>query len=291
MFVSGFTFIRNAVKFDYPIREAILSLLPLVDELIVLVGNSDDGTRSIIEEINSPKLKIHDSVWDDSIREGGRVLAVETQKAKNLVNPKADWLICIQADECFHQEDYPAINKAMQDNLGNSKVDGLLFSYTHFYGDYSLVASGRKWYKNEIRIIRNNPDIIPYKDSQGFRFKNGQKLKVKRANARVHHYSWVKSPDKQQDKQKYFHTLWHNDEWVKKHVGNQSEFDYSKIDVLEIFQGTHPDVYKKRVEEYTVPSGLKPGVHIKQWHKKVLYYIEKVLGKKIGENKNYILLK
>lgn len=291
MFVSGFTFIRNAEKFDYPIREAILSLLPLVDELIVLVGKSEDSTRTIIEQISSPKIKIFDSIWDESLREGGKVLAVETQKAKNLVNPNADWLICIQADECFHEDDYPAIRKAMNDNLNNKLVDGLLFSYTHFYGDYSLVASGRRWYKNEIRVIRNNPEIVPYKDSQGFRFKNGKKLKVKKANARIHHYSWVKPADKQQDKQKYFHSLWHDDEWLKKHVGNQAEFDYSKIDVLETFKGTHPAVYKNRVEEYTIPSGLKPGVHIKQFHKKVLYFIEKILGRKIGEHKNYILLK
>ena len=164
MKVSGIIFIRNAEKYDYPVKEAILSVLPLVDEMIVLHGNSDDSTLSILQSIASPKVKILDSVWDESLREGGRVLAVETQKAIAQVDAKADWIITLQADECLHEADYPAIRKAMETNLSDPNVDGLLFAYTHFYGDYSLVATGRKWYRNEIRIIRNNPEISPYKD-------------------------------------------------------------------------------------------------------------------------------
>jgi len=35
MKVAGFTFIRNAVRYDYPVVESITSLLPLVDEMVV----------------------------------------------------------------------------------------------------------------------------------------------------------------------------------------------------------------------------------------------------------------
>ncbi|MEQ1678494.1 MAG: glycosyltransferase family 2 protein, partial [Chitinophagaceae bacterium] len=91
MKISGFTFVRNAVKFDYPVVESITSILPIVDEFIVSVGNSDDTTLQLIESINSPKIKIHHSIWDDSLKEGGRVLAVETDKALAQVSPDADW--------------------------------------------------------------------------------------------------------------------------------------------------------------------------------------------------------
>ena len=40
MKVTGFTFIRNAVINDYPIAEAINSILPLCDEVVVALGNS-----------------------------------------------------------------------------------------------------------------------------------------------------------------------------------------------------------------------------------------------------------
>lgn len=102
--ISGFTFVRNGIRLDYPFRESILSMLPLVDELIVAVGNSEDGTRRAIEQLNSFKIKIIDSVWDDSLREGGRVLAVETNKAMASITPKATWAIYLQADEVIHEQ-------------------------------------------------------------------------------------------------------------------------------------------------------------------------------------------
>lgn len=49
MKISGFTIIRNAVLNDYPITEAIRSILPVVDEMIVLVGDSEDETEALIK--------------------------------------------------------------------------------------------------------------------------------------------------------------------------------------------------------------------------------------------------
>ena len=108
MKISGFTFVKNAVKYDYPVVESIKSILPLVDEMIVNLGDSEDETNALIESIGSEKIKIVHSVWDKNLREGGRVLAVETDKAMDAVSPDADWLIYIQADEVIHEK-YHAI--------------------------------------------------------------------------------------------------------------------------------------------------------------------------------------
>ena len=81
MKVAGFTFIRNAVKNDYPIVEAITSILPICDEFVVALGNSEDETAQLIQAINSPKIKLINTVWDDTLRDGGAVFAVETDKA------------------------------------------------------------------------------------------------------------------------------------------------------------------------------------------------------------------
>ena len=56
--MSGFSICRNAVKFDYPIVEAIRSALPLVDEFIVNVGQSDDGTLDLIQYVGSGKIRV-----------------------------------------------------------------------------------------------------------------------------------------------------------------------------------------------------------------------------------------
>jgi hypothetical protein len=96
MKVSGFTFIRNALKYDYPIVEAILSILPICDEFIVAVGNSDDDTLALIQMIDSKKIKIIQTVWDDSLRANGEVLAIETNKAFKAISPDSDWAFYIQ---------------------------------------------------------------------------------------------------------------------------------------------------------------------------------------------------
>jgi glycosyltransferase involved in cell wall biosynthesis len=98
MKVTGFSFIKNAIKYQYPIVEALQSILPLCDEVVVAVGDSDDGTRELVAGIDPQKIRIIDTVWDDSLREGGRVLAVETEKAFRAIAPDTDWCFYIQGD-------------------------------------------------------------------------------------------------------------------------------------------------------------------------------------------------
>ena len=236
MKVTGFTFIRNAVRFDYPVVEAITSVLPLCDEFIVLVGNSDDGTKSLIENIASDKIKIFNSQWDDSLREGGRVLAEETNKALQIISYDTTWCFYIQGDEVLHEKDIPSIRAAMLEWENDKKVEGLLFNYTHFYGSYDFIGDSIKWYRKEVRIIRKDPAIKSFRDAQGFQ-KNGRPLNVKECHADIYHYGWVKPPGKQQEKQKYFHKLWHSDDWMLKNISAENEFDYSPIDSLALFKG------------------------------------------------------
>src|SRR5688572_29715574 len=113
MLVAGFTIIRNAIKYDYPVKEAILSVLPLCDAFYVGIGKSEDGTRKLIESIGSEKIRIVDTVWDDSLREGGKVLAVETNKVFDAIPEAYTWCFYIQSDECIHEDDYPKIREAM----------------------------------------------------------------------------------------------------------------------------------------------------------------------------------
>ncbi len=249
MKVSGFTFIRNAIKYDYPILEAIRSILPLCDEVIVAVGNSEDDTLQLIQSID-PKVKIIETVWDDSVREGGRTLALETDKAYAAISKDSDWAFYIQGDEVLHEQYYPAIKASMLKYKDKPSIDGLLFNYLHFYGSYDYVGSSISWYPDEIRIIRVRKDIFSYRDAQGFRKQPNEKLNVKRIDAWMYHYGWVKPPEKMQLKQKSFHKMWHDDQWINEHVEQVDEFDYFKnIDALKLFDGSHPTVMLPRIEQ------------------------------------------
>ncbi|WP_276133011.1 glycosyltransferase family 2 protein [Polluticoccus soli] len=250
MKVTGFSFIRNAIKFDYPIVESIKSILPVCDDFVVAVGNSEDGTLDLIRSIAPDKIRIVETVWDDSLRTGGQVLAEETNKAFRAIGEDTDWCFYIQGDEVVHEKYHPAIIEGMNKWKDHKEVDGLLFKYLHFYGSYDYVGTSSTWYPNEIRIIRNNKDIYSYRDAQGFRKGNNEKLRVKAIDAYMYHYGWVKDPRAMQRKQEQFNKLWHEDEWVEKNVVKANEFDYARnIDALELFKSTHPKVMQERINK------------------------------------------
>jgi glycosyltransferase involved in cell wall biosynthesis len=286
MFVSGFTFVRNASLYDYPLEASIESLLPLVDELVVAVGKSDDDTRQRVVAIADKKIKIIDTIWDDSLRKGGKVLAAETNKAFDAISPQADWCIYLQADEVLHEQDYTTIRNAMQTNLQNKQVEGLLFSYHHFYGNYQYVGDSRRWYRHEIRIIRNDKQIRSYRDAQGFR-KNDNKLKVKKIQANVYHYGWVKDPRKQQAKQETFNLLWHDENWMEKHIAKADQYDYAVIDSLTRFEGTHPKTIQSRIDKMNWQFDWDTSQKKFTLKNRLLYFIEKTTGVRLFEYKNY----
>jgi hypothetical protein len=286
MKVSGFTIVRNAIKFDYPIVEAITSILPLCDELVVAVGKSEDDTLALIKSIPSDKIKIIETIWNDALREGGRVLADETNKAFAAISTDSDWAFYIQGDEVIHEKNIPIIKAAMEQYKDDKRVEGLLFNYTHFYGSYDYVGDARQWYRKEIRVVRTDKNITSYKDAQGFR-KNGQKLNVKAIDATVYHYGWVKPPEAQQAKQETFHKLWHTDEWMKQNIPQVDKFDYSAIDSLVHFTGTHPKIMQERINKMNWKFSFDPTKKKLTLKLKVLMFIEKHTGWRVGEYKNY----
>lgn len=288
MTVCGFTIIRNALKYDYPVVEAIKSVLPLCDQFIVLVGNSDDETENLIRSIDSDKIIIKHSLWDDSLREGGRVLAVETNKAFDLIDDTFDWALYIQSDEVIHEQYHANILSAMQTYAENEAVEGLLLKYLHFYGSYDYVGTSRKWYRNEIRIIKNNKAIRSYKDAQGFRIDD-RKLNVIPVDAYIYHYGWVKDPFVQARKHEDFNKLWHDDAYV---AGIAKEiYNYGDIDALGSFTGTHPLVMTERINRLNWKfegDKISQRASLKD---KFLYWFELTTGIRLFEYRNYKIIK
>jgi hypothetical protein len=288
MKVSGFTFIRNAVRNDYPIVEAITSILPLCDEFIVVVGNSEDGTRGLIEGINSPVIKIIDSVWDESLREGGKVFAAETDKAFTAISPDADWCFYIQGDEAVHEKYHPLIKKEMQEALNKPNIEGLLFKYLHFYGSYDYYGHSRRWYRREIRLLKNIKGIHSYRDAQGFRLDD-RKINVKLIDAYIYHYGWAKPPQGLTSKVRNFNKFYHDETWFAEHLPETYEFDYGNADRLIRFTGTHPAPIQKRIAatNWNIDFDSKKLRAGMDFRRKALQKIEDFTGWRVGEYRNY----
>ncbi|MBE9584863.1 glycosyltransferase family 2 protein [Mucilaginibacter sp. JRF] len=292
MKVSGFTFIRNAVANDYPITEAIRSILPICDEFIVVVGQSTDETRQLIANINSPKVRIIDSVWNDSLKEGGVVFARETDKAYQAISADTDWAFYIQGDEVVHEKYLPLIVKEMEQASHNPAIEGLLFKYLHFYASYDYFGDSRRWYRREIRVIKNLKGIQSYRDAQGFRL-NERKIKVKLIDAYIYHYGWAKPLTGLNNKVKNFNKFYHDDEWIKEHVPETYEFDYGNADRLIKFNDTHPGVMQKRIEttRWEIDFKDKPLQKHMDFRRKLLQRVEDITGWRVGEYKNYKIVK
>lgn len=291
MKVCGFSIVKNASKYYYPVRESIESVLPLCDEFVIAVGDcdSDDTTKQIIASIGSPKIRIIDTVWDMSLRKGGAVLAQETNKAFDAIAKDFDWCIYIQADEVLHEDYYPEIRSAMEKHLNNPKVEGLLFKYRHFWGTYNFIGVNRQWYRNEIRIIRNDKQIRSYRDAQGFR-KNNQKLHVVPINAYVHHYGWVRPPELMKAKMKAFSAMYRTDEEMKQRIAQINAFEYDQIDAAKRYTGTHPAVMQQRINNIKWDANIDESQIKMKFKDRVLYLFENITGYRLFEYKNYIKL-
>jgi hypothetical protein len=243
MTISGFTMVRNAEKLYFPIKESILSVLPIVDEFIVALGDSDanDHTRKLIESIGSDKIRIYDRQWQEKDFVESRIFALETNFA--LQQCKGDWCFYIQADEVVHEQDLPTITAACKTYLPDARVDGLLFKYYHFFGDYDHYLPFHGWYKNEIRIIRNHAGVYSFRDAQSFRKGENQKLNVVEIDAHVYHYGWVRPPHLLQSKKMVHDSIHHGVSQAEQAYRLlPNEFDYGALGRIPRFKGTHPAV-------------------------------------------------
>ena len=256
--VSGFSFVRNAIQYGYPVAEALRSLAPLVDELVVAVGRSDDDTLGLVRSLEPeiPGLRIIETVWDDSLRVGGHILAQQTNVA--LAECRHPWAFYIQADEVVHELDYPRIRAALSRYAEDAGVDALRFRFVHFEGTYAYVNPVR--YRSQCRVIRNNGTLESVGDAAGFGRKDGAKLRSRWSGARMYHYGWARAPEIMRRKTLAFDKLWLPDEAIEQRWQDVPAEEFSQVDIAFRFRGTHPAAMRERVgaQSWTVPPGRRP---------------------------------
>lgn len=311
MKISGFSFVRNGISLYYPVVESIKSILPIVDEFVIAVGEGNDKTRERIAEINDPKVRIIDTVWEEKYFKKGMINSIQTDIA--MKQCKGDWLFYLQADEVVHEKYLPVIKKRCEELLDDNEVEGLLFRYKHFWGDYNHYHVGHGWYPNEIRIVRNLPKIHSWQSAQSFRnfeyYENPRqpqghsKLKVATVDAEVFHYGWVRPPHLMQNKKRALDSVhWGLNRAKDYYEKAPQEFDYGPLSLLGKFTDTHPKVMDKMISQFNWKDKLqfsgKPNKY-REPHKhetffiRLLSLIEKIFlgGKQIGTFSNYILIK
>jgi hypothetical protein len=224
-----------------------------------------------------------------------------------------DWLFYVQSDEVVHEKDLPKIRSRCEELLHEPEVEGILFKYRHFWGDYDHHITSHAWYANEIRIVRNDKDIHSWESAQSFRRipgfdgihyrekKGTHKLKVARVDAYIYHYGWVRPPVYMQRKRKAFATIHSGREAAEAYFRREKdEFDFGNLSQLSVYRYSHPAVMQERIRLFNWADQLERQRHtqsmVRHKHERFKYrlltFIEQNFmgGRQIMSFKNYHLI-
>ena len=285
MKVSAFTFIKNGQILGYPFIESIQSILPIVDEFVVNVGESEDETLSLIQSIPSQKIRIIKSKWNDTMREYGYVYGQQKMVAQ--FNCTGDWAFYIEGDEVYHENELEQIKKSMHLYLNDPNVEALAFNYYHFYGNANSYLDSPGWYRSEVRIIKNS--VRSYAPDGLFWLvlnsnKQGRYPRAKLTGAYCYHYGWVRSEERMNLKSIKVQKYWGRD---------SVNVDYSQMDksIIKEFKGTHPKIIKKWLPKESGLYKVDPNYKLTKKQKKhrMMIKLEKLLGLDLSK-KHYKLV-
>jgi len=255
-----FSIAYNAVRYGYPIEASLRSMLPLVDEIVLNIGEGDDETWNLVRSMREPKIKPFRSWWDPKLRHGGEVLAQQTNLA--LDRCRGDWAFYLQADEVLHERDYPAIRQAMEHHWKRA-TEALRLRYYHFYGSFQTIQDyPRHWYTRAIRAVKLGIGAASWGDAMDFCLRRDGKswyLRYADVDAFVYHYGWARPPEVMRLKQANFERLY--DDNIEFADGSRTGIPqdiYGQRGNLRFFRGTHPEVMREVVarQNWTFDHGI-----------------------------------
>lgn len=160
--LSGHMPLHLGERHDYPWREVILSALPIVDEFVLLVSETDeDGTlaaaKAFAAEHRKVRLIAHDW-WNPARREFA--LADGTDMCIEACH--GTFHLALQADEVIHENQYATLRGIAE----NGSWPWAMFGRLNFFGSFDLVNVNRdRWPCEVVRLGRR--DLYPQLRSHG----------------------------------------------------------------------------------------------------------------------------
>lgn len=302
--LSGFTMMRNASKLYFPAVESVRSALPVVDEFVVALGRGDpdDDTAERLRALRDPKIRIIERSWDRALYRDGAIFAHETTFA--LGQCSSTWCLYLQADEVLHEDDLSTIREYCLRYRDDPRVEGLLFDYYHFWGDYQHHLDAHGICRREIRIVRSGIGAYSYLDAVSFRKPPNEKLGVVRIPARIYHYGYVRPPELMAVKKRVQDAIHDGRELSMSQAGREvsAPYDYGPLGDVPLFRGTHPGVMRDFMLRHSWRDRLdfgrrSPAHPIQHKHERLKYRMLSWLERRLTDNrdligwKNYRLVK
>jgi len=254
--ISGCTIIRSSAGFDYPFEESIRSLLPLVEEMVIVAHRADPVAWETVRALDDPRVTLVESDWDLGPPGGGRVLAMQTNLA--LERCRFAWALYLQADEVLHEADHDAVRGALARCHDDQHVDALTFRFLHFEGAYDLVNPFR--YRRQCRLVRNDGRLESIRDAAGFGRRDRTRLRTRDSGARVFHYGWARPPAQLKAKTLALAALYHDEARVARRWGAVEAERLGNMEVAWRWHGSHPAVMRRRMArmDWQAPAARRP---------------------------------
>jgi glycosyltransferase involved in cell wall biosynthesis len=259
MKVSAFTIVRNVRKYNYPAVESIRSILPLCDEFIINVGDSDDDTLELIESVGDPKIKILQNVWDFS---EGKGIVLDRQTEIAMAECTGDWVFYLQADEIIHEKDVLFLRKTMEEYLHDESIDALRLNWLNFFGSYYRYRIDHGWVQKQDRILKNPKDLIAVGGAYGFARKDGEPLKRKKTRALLYHYGWVQSPSVMTQRRVNAENIGYIELTEDQ---RKEDYKYGDLNRFPLYFGSHPAVMKEVIDAHPLTKEEKEFKRKKYW--------------------------
>lgn len=195
MSIGGTLIVRNGDEFDYPWRQAVLSLLPICDQVVISDAGSTDGTREAIIEWQKtePKIKLVNFPWPES---DPTLIANWINSAREHL--ETDWHFFLTADEVLHEAYYAAVL-----DWPNAHPNHSATTHTrNFWSDSKhLIPYGRTCGHRGIRMAKQNvwmPADFP--DERG---RKAMDTSIE-TDIEVYHYNYLRKRDAYFRKQKAY---------------------------------------------------------------------------------------
>jgi glycosyltransferase involved in cell wall biosynthesis len=254
VFLSGYTYLKNGIKYDYPFRESIRSVISLCDQFVICYAtDSEDETLAALQVLAAeyPQIELYPSeIWRQNRGHEGEVIRKAAEEAMGYC--RGEWLWHVQADEVYHEDDLNLLREQIY-SAGAERIDAYRFRVLHFYGNYTTLikesAQEIGWYQRCIRLTRRGK-AQHIKDAWTQILNPGDPGQIKDLEIRIFHYGHVRGAEAMRIKMSYMEKLYAvlPDEYE---VCPEGEFIYDRIPsaYLTPFQGSHPQTLRLRMAQ------------------------------------------
>ncbi len=207
--ISGYTIARNVVRFKYPIREALSTLRPIFDDVVLAYDPyTDDGTDEVVKSLAKDlDLNLHETCWDMSNFDRGLELGVQTDIAMGQC--RNQWRLYLQLDEAFHEDDVDLI-KELPHQAELEDAFGVDFHRIYFYRDLHTIR--KDWCAQITRLTWGNTHTYSKGDGMSClptRFEFDKHLDP---DLWMFHYSRIGDPSLISQRIRNMDTFYHEDE-------------------------------------------------------------------------------